>query len=224
VGLVDNICVASIDDMLIFSHTREAHTTHVRRVLERLRAARLYAKLSKCRFFTQEVDFLGYRVGVAGVSMDPRKMAIIEEWELPDSLMELQRFLGFTNFYRRFIYRYSIIIIPMTDLLKRTEKGKKKKQFVLTDKTTHAFRTLQACFREEVVLKHFDPQKPYRVEADALGFGLGGILSQPYETDTSSGRFVWKPVAFFSRKLSPAERNYGIPDQEMLAIVECYKE
>jgi Reverse transcriptase (RNA-dependent DNA polymerase) len=79
VGLLDKICTAYLDDILIFSNTREAHTTHVRQILERLRQARLYVKLSKCHFHTQEIDFLGYRIRVTGISMDPRKVTTIKE-------------------------------------------------------------------------------------------------------------------------------------------------
>jgi Reverse transcriptase (RNA-dependent DNA polymerase)/RNase H-like domain found in reverse transcriptase len=212
VGLLDNICVAYIDDILIFSETREKHTTHVRQVLERLRRARLYVKLSKCSFYTQEVDFLGYRIGVAGVSMDPRKIATIEEWQEPGSFHDIQVFLGFTNFYRRFIFKYSSITAPMTELLKGMEKGVKKGPFVWTEEASQAFRTLKACFVREVVLQHYDPRKPCRLETDASGYGIAGILSQPYEVDAESGRVEWRPVAFFSRKLNPAELNYSIPD------------
>jgi RNase H-like domain found in reverse transcriptase/Reverse transcriptase (RNA-dependent DNA polymerase)/Integrase zinc binding domain/Integrase core domain/Chromo (CHRromatin Organisation MOdifier) domain len=224
VGLLDRICVAYIDDILIFSKTRAEHTTHVRQVLDRLRKARLYVKLSKCMFYTQEVDFLGYRVGIAGVSMDPRKVATIEEWQEPKSFHDIQVFLGFTNFYRRFIFRYSAITAPMTDLLKGMEKGKKKGPFEWTAEASQAFRALKICFAREVVLQHYDPQRPCRLETDASGYGIAGILSQPCETDASSGRVVWRPIAFFSRKLNAAELNYGIPDQEMLAIVESCKE
>src|SRR5271156_1105016 len=89
-GLLDNTCSAYLDDTLIFSETRESHTTHVRQVLERLRKARLYVKLSKCKFYAQEIDFLGYRIGVAGVSMDPHKVATIQEWPEPASFHDVQ--------------------------------------------------------------------------------------------------------------------------------------
>jgi len=224
VGLLDNICVAYVDDILIFSNTREEHTTHVRQVLGRLRPARVYVKLPKCAFYMQEVDFLGYRIGVAGVSMDPRKVATIEEWAEPKSFHDIQVFIGFANFYRRFIRGFSAITAPMTNLLKGMEKGKKKGPFKWTEEAAQAFRTLKACFVEGVMLRHYDPQKPCRLETDASGFGIGAVLSQPCETDASSGRTVWRPMAFFSRKLIPAELNYGIPDLEMLAIVESCKE
>jgi Reverse transcriptase (RNA-dependent DNA polymerase)/RNase H-like domain found in reverse transcriptase/Integrase zinc binding domain/Chromo (CHRromatin Organisation MOdifier) domain/Integrase core domain len=224
VGLLDNSCIAFMDDILIFSQSREEHTTHTREVLTRLRKSRLYVKLSKCRFSVQEVDFLGYRIGIAGVSMDPRKVATIAEWEEPKSFREIQVFLGFANFYRRFIFRYSAITAPMTNLLKGMEKGKKKGTFVWTAAASHAFRKLKACFVEGTVLQHYDPQKPCRIETDSSGYGIAGILSQPCETEASRKRFVWKPVAFFSRKMSGTECNYGVPDQELLAIVESCKE
>ncbi len=128
-GLLNNICVAYIDDILIFSNTREEHTTHVRQVLGRLWPACVYVKLLKCAFYMQEVDFLGYCIEVAGVLMNPRKVITIEEWAELKSFHDIQVFIGFVNFYRRFIRGFSAITAPMTNLLKDMKKGKKKRFF-----------------------------------------------------------------------------------------------
>ena len=221
-GLLDNICVAYMDDILIFSRDEEEHEKHVRLVLERLKEYSLYAKLSKCKFFEREVDFLGYRVGVDGVSMDPSRVEAIREWPVPKSFRDIQVFLGFANFYRGFISRYSRVVAPITNLLVGMVKGKKTGPFEWTGEADHAFRTLKDCFSSAPMLAHFDPERQSRVEVDASGEAIGGVLTQAYETQ--AGRTQWKPVAFFSRKMTPAERNYHTGDGEMLAIVHAFKE
>ena len=220
-GLLDVICVAYMDDILIYSFAVEDHAGHVRSVLERLRKYSLYAKLAKCEFHVPEVDFLGYRIGIAGISMDMRRVQTIVDWREPESYREIQVFIGFVNFYRRFIYAFSIVVAPMTDLLVGMKKGKKSGPFHWPDSAKHAFGKLKDCFKCAPLLTHFDPERSTQVETDASGFGIAGIISQACE---EHGRLVWKPVAFYSRKLSPAEKNYGTGDSEMLAIVESFRE
>ena len=222
-GLLDLICVAYLDDIMIFSRTYEEHVSHVRQVLVRLRKYGLIAKLSKCEFFRQEVDFLGYHVSVAGVSMDPSRVEAIQEWPVPKSFRDIQVFLGFANFYRGFIYRYSAVVAPITDLLKGMKNGKKTGPFEWTEDANNAFRALKACFSTAPMVAHFEYERPSKVEVDASGSGLGGILSQAWEAQGESTRLVWKPVAFYSRKMNQAERNYGVGDQEMLAIITAFK-
>lgn len=220
-GLLDIICIAFMDDILIFSNTVEEHETHVRQVLERLKKYKLHIKLSKCQFSTTQVDFLGYRIGVAGVEMDPSKVSAIVDWERPKSFREIQVFLGFANFYRGFVYRYSAVVAPITDLLTGMKAGKKTGPFEWTQEAEHAFRTLKECFTTAPMLTHFSFERQTRIEVDASGRAIGGVLTQAYRQP--SGRILWKPVAFFSRKLSPAERNYSTGDSEMLAIVHAFK-
>jgi hypothetical protein len=223
-GLLDIRCQAYMDDIIIYSFPGESHADRVREVLERLRKASLFVKLSKCEFSTDAIDFLGYRIGVAGISMDMSRVRTIQEWPIPESFRDIQVFMGFCNFYRRFIYRFSAVTAPLTDLLKGMQKGRKTGPFQLTAEARQAFSMLQQCFMQAPLLQHFDPKKISRVETDASGDGIGGVLSQPADEQDNLMRITWKPVAFFSRKLSPAEQNYGTPDQEMLAIVEAFKE
>lgn len=220
-GLLDDICVAYIDDILIYSNSLEEHVYHVRLVLERLRQYGLYVKLSKCEFSVKMVEFLGFYVGVDGVSMDPRRVQAIQQWPAPKSYRDIQVFLGFANFYRGFIYRYSAIAAPMTDLLNGMEKGKKKGPFLWTEGAERAFNTLKECFQTAPVLAHYDPERQSQVSTDASGRAIGGILSQRYETQ--GGRTVWKPVAFFSKKMTKEQTRYTTGDQEMYAIVYAFK-
>lgn len=125
VGLVDVCCVVYLDDILVYSDTREQHVRDLRAVLERLRRFALYASWKKCKFFTDEVAFLGYTVSTAGVSMDRSRVATVEDWPTPTTFREVQIFLGFANFYRRFIKQYAKIVGPLTALSKGAKNGKK---------------------------------------------------------------------------------------------------
>ena len=217
-GFLDTICVVYLDDILIYSASYDQHIADVRMVLERLRKWQLYANLSKCEFFTQEVEFLGYIVGTAGISMDQRRVATINEWEPPKTYRELQVFLGFANFYRRFVAGYSKITAPLSDLLKGSKNGKKLGPFEFPPKAEEAFQKLKQAFASASMLRHYDPAKPTRLETDASGFALAGVITQQQEPGG-----LWYPVAFWSRKMLPAEMNYETHDQELLAIVEVFK-
>lgn len=223
-GLLDISCQAFMDDIVIYSFAGESHEDRVREVLERLRKASLFVKLSKCEFGVDSIDFLGYRIGTAGVSMDTSRVLTIKEWPVPQSFRDIQVFVGFCNFYRRFIYRFSAVVAPLTDLLKGMVNGRKYGKFELLPDAKQAFSTLQQCFMQAPLLQHFDPKKISRVETDASGGGIAGVLSQPADEQEISTRITWKPVAFYSHKMDKAQRNYGTPDQEMLAIVYAFRE
>ncbi|OQE16552.1 hypothetical protein PENFLA_c027G03970 [Penicillium flavigenum] len=216
-GLVDVICVAYLDDILVFTKDRESHTTALRQIFERLRRAELYVKPSKCTFYQKEVEFLGFIVDGSGVKMDRSRIRVIQEWEEPKSYHDVQVFLGFCNFYRRFIQGYSHISLPLTSMMKGSKNGKKPGQVKLNDTESAAFRRLKQAFQSASLLYHFDPEKHIRLETDASNQGMGGVLSQPDD----KGR--WHPVAFWSRKFSGPELNYATPDQELFAIVHSFQ-
>ena len=217
-GLVDVICVVYLDDILIFSENPAEHRLHVQRVLERLKDYGLYINLKKCEFDTDEVDFLGFIVSTKGVRMDPKRIQMIKEWPKPKTYREVQVFLGFVNFYRRFIYRYSKIVAPLTSLLKGSENGKKKGPFEWPESAEQAFRQLCDIFMSASLLTHYDPSKKIRVKTDASNFAVADILSQQDEDGN------WRPMTFWSRKMIPAEQNYETYDQELLAIVAAFKQ
>ncbi|KAJ1596579.1 hypothetical protein NDA14_000915 [Ustilago hordei] len=200
--------VVYLDDFLIFSDTEEAHVKHVTEVLTHLRSNRLFAKLSKCEFHTKTVEFLGYIIKPTGIEMDPEKVRTVKEWPMPESIHDIQRFLGFANFYRRFIAHFARIAKPLTSLVKPIERFKK---FELPEEAQQAFHKLIQAFTSAGVLQHFDYHLPTRLETDASDFAIAGVLKQEHE-----GR--WHPVAFYSRKMSSAEKNYEIHDKELLAV------
>jgi RNase H-like domain found in reverse transcriptase/Reverse transcriptase (RNA-dependent DNA polymerase)/Integrase zinc binding domain/Chromo (CHRromatin Organisation MOdifier) domain len=209
-NFLDLFVVCYLDDILIYSTTIEDHRIHVRQVLQRLRENNLFAKPEKCIFHTSEVDFLGYIVTPSGMKMNPQKVQSVLEWPCPKSVNDLQSFLGFANYYRRFIQDYSAIVTPMTKLLK------KDATFVWNNTAQAAFHILKSRFTSAPILCHFDPNKPTIIEADASDYAIGSILSQLHNG-------ILHPVAYYSRKLIPAETNYEIYDKEMLAIISAFK-
>jgi len=216
-GLVDVICVVYLDDILIYSMTQAEHRRNTATVLERLRKFQLYANLKKCEFDTQEVEFLGFIISPDGVKMDPRRVVAISEWPVPQTLREVQVFLGFANFYRRFVKDYSRVAAPMSSMMKGSKGGKPTGAFRWDESEERAFRSLIACFTNAPMLKHFDPALRLRCETDASDFAISAILSQLHGD-------VWHPIAFFSRKMIPAECNYEVHDKELLAIVMALKQ
>ncbi|CAI5474746.1 unnamed protein product [Closterium sp. Yama58-4] len=111
--------IVYLDNILIFSKLKEEHMQHLQRVFEVLRREKLYAKQSKCTFFFLEVEFIGHVVFVSGVRTDPKKIAAVQDWVTTTSVKELQSFIGFAKYYRRFVQGYASIASPLTDLLRK---------------------------------------------------------------------------------------------------------
>ena len=117
---LDIFCVGILDDVIVYSATPEEHVQHVRTILAVLRQHQLYAKIQKCEFSKEEMTFVGFLVSKSGIGMDPAKVAAILDWPTPKNVKEVQSFLGFSNFYRKFILHYSTLTTPLTSL---TRKG-----------------------------------------------------------------------------------------------------
>ena len=171
---LDKFVVVYLDDILIFSKTLAEHVQHVRKVLQKLRENKLFVKLEKCVFHAKEVDFLGYIVSREGIRMDPSKVAAVMDWPAPRTLTHLQAFIGFVNFYRRFIPRFSEKCLPLTNLL---PQGKK---ITWTEEAQGAFDALKEAFRdhEHGVLAYFDPARSTIVETDASDAAIAACISQ----------------------------------------------
>ncbi|KAL0150908.1 hypothetical protein M9458_053827 [Cirrhinus mrigala] len=197
-----------IDDILIYSNSLTEHIKHVRSVLQRLIAHQLYAKEEKCEFHQDNISFLGYIISADGVAMDEKKVNAVLKWPRPNTLRELQRFLGFTNFYRRFIRHFSSVAAPLTAMVK---KGASR--LAWSQPALQAFDDLRRRFTTAPILHHPDPEKPFIVEVDASSTGVGAVLSQ--RQGDPAKMF---PCAYYSHKLSPAERNYDVGNRELLAI------
>ncbi|KAK3527064.1 hypothetical protein QTP86_008645 [Hemibagrus guttatus] len=203
-----------IDDILIYSRRLAEHRQHVAEVLGRLREFQLFLKAEKCSFYQPSVQFLGYNISSSGIQMDEGKITAVLDWPAPATVKELQRFLGFANFYRRFISNYSSIADPLTNLLRN-----KPKSLLWSPAAKGAFNTLKRAFTTAPLLIHSDPDKPFVVEVDASTTGVGAVLSQQQGNPSRL-----HPCAFFSHKLNPAERNYDIGNRELLAIKVALEE
>ncbi len=205
--MVDQFIYVYLDDILIFSRSLQEHVQHVRVVLQRLLENGLFVKAEKCVFHAQSVPFLGYIVSSEGMRMDPDKVQAVVNWPTPDSRKALQRFLGFANFYRRFIRNYSQLAAPLTALTST------KTMFRWSSSAEAAFSKLKSCFVSAPILVAPDPSRQFVVEVDASEVGVGAVLSQRSSSDDKM-----HPCAYFSHRLSPAEQNYDIGNRELLAV------
>ena len=199
-----------LDDIVIFSDDTENHEKHVKEVFQILEQNHLYVKPEKCFFHKSSISYLGYIISSEGISMDPIKTKAVSEWPAPKTLKELQMFLGFCNFYRSLIPFYARLTLPLTELLK------KNVVFAFSEDCQKAFDLLKQTFCSELILGHPDESKPYVLETDASDYAIGSLL---YQFDDSG---VLRPIAYYSRKMVPAERNYEIYDKELLAIVKSF--
>ena len=120
---LDDFVSAYLDDTLIFSNTEEEHPAQVRAVIEKLRNAGLQIDINRSEFHVRETKYLGLIVLTNGLKMDPAKVTAIEEWQQPQNIKDVQLFLGFANYYRQFIYKYSKVAAPLTDMTKGLNKG-----------------------------------------------------------------------------------------------------
>lgn len=210
--LLDRICTAYLDDVLVYSVTRKEHREHVRTVVSRLQEAGLQIDINKCEFETTRTKYLGLIISPRGIEMDPAKVDAITSWQPPTSVRDLQRFLGFANFYRRFIRGFSAVAMPLHSLLR------KKEAWVWGTEQQRAFDELRKAFTSAPTLAFFDFNRRTVLETDASNWASGGVLSQ-YGDDG-----LLRPVAYFSSKHTSAECNYEIYDKELLAIIKCLEE
>ena len=202
-----------LDDILIFGNDLNEHRKIVREVLQRLRANDLYAKAEKCFFEQSSIDYLGMVISKGQVNMDKKKVAGVLEWPAPKKVKDVQAFLGFANFYRRFIQDFAKITRPLVDLTKKDQP------WVWESAQQVAFEALKEAFTTAPILRIPDDFNPFRLSTDASDFATGAVLSQLDPGDT-----LWHPVAFFSKSLNVHERNYEIYDKELLAIICALEE
>ena len=203
---LDQFVVVFIDDILIYSKSREEHEEHLRIVLNVLREKQLYAKLSKCEFWLSEVKFLGHVISRDGVAVDPHKVEAVLDWKRPESVTEIRSFLGLAGYYRRFIPNFSRLALPLTKLTRKNQS------WAWDERCEECFRELKNRLTTAPVLIIPDPTVTYVVYSDASLHGLGCVLMQ-------QGRVV----AYASRQLKPHELNYPTHDLELAAIVFALK-
>ena len=208
---LDHFVIVFLDDILIFSKTLQEHQKHVKKVLELLRENKLYAKMSKCEFFKEEISFLGHVVNGDGMSMEKDKIKAIQDWPIPTTVTGIRGFLGLAGYYRRFVQGFSRIASPLTTLL-QTDMA-----FQWTEVQQQSFDSLKQSISSAPLLIIPDESLPYVVTTDASGFAVGATLSQ----DQGKGL---QPIAFLSHKMNEHERKYPVHEQELLAVIIALKE
>ncbi|KAH9459172.1 hypothetical protein Pst134EA_033023 [Puccinia striiformis f. sp. tritici] len=208
-------CFVYIDDILIFSRTRDKHTTHVLQILKCLQDHQLFASPEKCSFYAHHVSFLGFVISSEGIRMDPDKLSTVVDWPYPETVCHLRKFLGFTNFYRKFIDRFSEVSAPLTEL---TKNGADIDQGLKTKECLSSFSHLKSCFTRAPLLQHFDFAKKRVLFVDSSKYALTAVLCQPGDDG------VLRPVSFLSRKLTPRESVWQVHDQELFAVVHAFQE
>ena len=167
-------------------------------------------KPEKCNFETDHIDYLGIIVGNGTVCMDPKKVAVLNTWPTPLKKRDVQSFLGFCNFFRRFIQGFSAVARPLSQLTGNSEWSWGEKEQV-------AFEELKRRIAEDVTLTIPLDDGKFRIEADSSDYANGAVLSQ-----FIGGK--WRPIAFHSRSLNEVEHNYEIYDKEMMAIMDSLME
>ena len=207
-GLEEKVLVY-LDDVLIHSAEQAQHEVDVKEVLQRLRERGMKAKKSKCQFAQESMAFLGHVVTDGQIAIDPQKLQRLAEWEPPlQTIRQVRQLLGFLSYYRAFIPRFAEITAPLSDLLRKT------KQMTWTEEATEAMKEAKRALCEACKRYAWDQEREDRVTTDASGVGIAATFEQKVPG------VGWAPTAFWSRKLSEAERRYSTTDQEWLAVVE----
>jgi len=211
--IAEGIMVVYLDNILIFTKMEEEHAKAIQRMLQVLQEHKLFLHLEKCEFCKERIEHLGLVILENEVSMDLVKVAGVREWPTPENKTDVQAFLGFVNFYRRFIRDFSAKARPLFDLTRS------KQVWTWNGKEQTAFEDLKMAVTTAPVLMSLQDSEPFWVEADSSDFATGAVLSQQSTTDGK-----WHPVAFYSKSLSSVEWNYEIHDKEMLAIIRALEE
>lgn len=205
---IGKFVVIYLDDILVFSSSREQHLNHLEQVLRRLHDHKLIINLEKCTFMQKELTFLGFVISKGTLKMDPEKVEAIVNWPTPKTQGDMKSFHGLATFYRKFIKKFSHVCAPMLD----TIKGGRKTKFVWTKEAEVAFQYLKNRVAQYPILTLPDFKKVFTVEMDASNLAIGAVLSQE-----------GKPIAFFSEKLNDAKKRYSTYDLELYAVVHALK-
>src|SRR5688572_23431403 len=203
---LDLFVVVFIDDILVYSRSKEDHEGHLRIVLQVLRDEKLFAKFNKCEFWLREVAFLGHVVSGDGIKVDPKKTEAVKNWPRPLSSSDIRSFLGLAGYYRRFVEGFASISSPLTKLTQKKEK------FQWSLDCEKSFQELKDRLTKAPVLTLPEGTDGFVVYCDASRVGLGCVLMQ-------NG----KVIAYASRQLKVHEKNYPTHDLELAAVVYALK-
>jgi hypothetical protein len=212
-NMIDLRVVTYIDDILIYSQTKEKHEKLIKEVLSHLQMLDIAIAIDNCKFHKSEIEFLSYIISNTGINIAQDKVQTILEWECLKSQKDVQTIMGFADFYRCFTQNFSKLAKPLTDTPSEQFKGKNCRW---SDLCEIAFEALKPWFTTISVLWHYNPILPIIVETNVSDFAIGAVLSQKEDRV--------HPVAFYSRKITATELNYDVHDKAMLAIISSFKE
>ena len=210
-----NWCIVYLDDVIIFASSPQQHLERLAAVFNKLSAAGLKLKPSKCSFFQKDISYLGHHISEEGIATDAKKIQAVQEWPTPTTVSEVRSFLGFVGYYRRFIKGFSAIARPLTDLTKglesQSKKIAKKTKVQWGEKEEESFQNLKEACTSTPILGFPDYTLPFILHTDASTFGLGAVLYQKQSDGT-------RVIAYASRSLSRSEANYTPHKLEFLAL------
>ena len=210
-GLRFETCLIYLDDIIVYGKTFEEELKCLEEVFVRFRSSGLKLKPSKCVLFQKRVMHLGHIVSESGITTDPGKIKRICEWPVPENVTEIKSFLGLASYYRRFVPNFAQVARPLHKL---TEANV---EFVWTPECQSSFQTLKTLLSTAPVLAYPDFTAEFILNTDASNHGIGAVLSQVKDG-------AEHPVAYASRTLTKAERNYCVTRKELLAVVEFVKQ
>ncbi len=215
---LDLFVLMYINDLLMFFSSTEKHIEHVKLMLQRLREFNLYLKLSKCSFHVFHVNFLNFRMSLDEIAMQTSRIVVVKDWSKSKSHKNVQAFIDFANFYKRFVHAFFKVNAKLFFLLKNDDKSKFKIKFVMISETKEFMKSIKKVFMSASMLRHYELDDESMMKIDAFDFVIADIFSQLVEIDDQ-----WRSIAFYFRKMIFAKRNYEVDDQKMLVIVEICK-
>ena len=206
--LLWTVCLAYLDDIVIFARSPQELLERLRIVLNRLREVGLKVKPSKCELFKTHIKFLGHMVSADGVDPLPEKLETIRNWPVPHCLRDVRAFYGLASYYRRFVKGFATIAEPLTRLTRKNSR------FEWTDEAQQAFDALKTALCEATSLAFPLPNIPITLDSDASDVAVGAVMGQMVDG-------VERPIAFFSRVMNPAQRGYCTTRRELLAVISA---
>ncbi len=218
--IAEGFVVVYIDDILVHSTSPEQHLVHLKRVFDTLTKNQLYCQAAKCEFNMKELKFLGHIVGNGQIKPDPKKVKAVVDWPQPKDVHEVRAFVGLATYFRKFIQGYSALVAPLTDLFKGAKKKPRIKRtnvppappFNFGPEAQEAFEGVKQALVTAPALRLPDWNKTFEVICDGSPFAVGAVLLQD-----------GYPLAFESRKLNKAEKNYSQREREILSLIHAIK-